>query len=230
MAKHIKRPGTLQIIGESLITAGIILLLYVVWQLFINDPVVSNNQQHLSKQYANEQTQVMKQFADQTKNLKQGKVFAKLYVPRFGKDYERVIGQGTFQKITLNVVGVGHYLSSEWPGQTGNFAVAAHRTSHGAPFSNIDKLTAGDKVWVETNDNWFTYEYRQTKIVDPSDVGVIQNVPVGLSNANKSGYYMTMTSCHPKWSNRQRIVVWLELVNTQPKGLGKPQDLIEAQK
>jgi sortase A len=228
--KPTKRTTFLQWFGEILITLGVILMLYVVWQLFVNDPVVSQSQQQKSKEYSIVEQKNPKEFVKMKSNLKQGAVFAKLYVPRFAKDYERLIGQGTFQKITLNVVGIGHYVSTEWPGKPGNFALAAHRTSHGAPFSKIDELKAGDKVWVETNDNWFTYEYRQTAIVEPSDLSVLSDLPPGLINATRGKSFLTMTSCHPKWSNKQRIVVWFELVNTQARDQGKPFDLLEAQR
>jgi len=228
--KHVTQPSSLQWLGEILITLGAIMLLYVFWQITINDPVVGDRLQKKSVEYSNTETQQAKEFVPIKANLRQGAVFAKIYVPRFGKDYERLIGQGTLQKVTLNVVGVGHYISTEWPGEEGNFAVAAHRTSHGAPFSKIDTLQSGDKVWVETNDSWFTYEYRQTAIVDPTEISVLSNTPEKFKYAVPGGHYMTMTSCHPKWSNRQRIVVWLELVNAQSKDLGKPLDLIAAQK
>ena len=68
-------------------------------------------------------------------------------------------------------------------------------------------------TYIETNDGWFTYTYRQTAIVEPTAVEVIEKVPVGLDGSHAGGYYMTMTSCHPKWSNKQRIIVWLELTN-----------------
>ena len=225
-----KSANFLQVLGEMLITAGLVLLLYVVWQVCVNDPIQNNSQQKLSTEYSTQSEIEKKNFVEMRPNLKQGAVFAKIYVPRFGKNYERLIGQGTFQKTTLNVIGVGHYVSSEWPGEAGNFALAAHRTSHGAPFANIDTLKAGDKVWIETNDQWFTYEYRQTAIVDPTQVGVINNVPEGFLNAREGGHYLTMTSCHPKWSNKQRIVVWMALVQTSDKSQGKPVALIEAQK
>jgi sortase A len=228
--KKEKQTSYLQWFGEILITLGAILMLYVVWQLFVNDPVVSQSQQQQAKEYSIVEQKNSKEFVKMRTNLKQGAVFAKIYVPRFAKDYERLIGQGTFQKVTLNVVGVGHYVSSDWPGEAGNFAVAAHRTSHGAPFADIDRLKAGDKVWVKTNDSWFTYEYRQTKIVKPSEIGVIDDLPKGLTGAIAGGKYMTMTSCHPKWTNQQRIIVWLELVKTDPKSVGKPFELLEAQR
>ena len=228
--KHASSPNVLQWIGEILITLGVVVLLYVFWQLVINDSVVSDRFQKKAVEYSSIESPRAKPFVAMEPNLRQGAVFAKLYVPKFSKDYERLIGQGTFQKVTLNVVGVGHYVSTEWPGEEGNFAVAAHRTSHGAPFSKIDTLQNGDKVWVETNENWFTYEYRQTEIVDPSEVSVLDDTPAKFKTAVPGGHYMTMTSCHPKWTNRQRIVVWLELVATQSKYLGKPAELVEAQK
>jgi sortase A len=212
------------VIGEIFITAGLVLLLYVGWQVFINDPVVSQQQQTQSNKVPTGLSGE-NQFSQISTHLKQGKVFGKLFIPRFANDYQRLIGQGTFQKVTLNKIGPGHYLNSQWPGEAGNFAVAAHRTSHGAPFNKIDTLQQGDRVYVETNDGWFTYEYRQTAIVDPSDISVISPVPKGLVDAKPGGKYMTMTSCHPKWSNKQRIVVWLELVDQRLRDQGMPPDL-----
>lgn len=212
MARHRRSLDFIGVLGELLITAGVLILLYVVWQLGVNDPVVSTVQQQQAQQVPIS-TPAVKQFEDPKKNLKQGKVFGKIYIPRFSSDYVRLIGQGTFQKVTLNKIGVGHYVSSQWPGQEGNFAVAAHRTSHGAPFNKIDTLRTGDNVYIETNEGWFTYTYRQTAIVEPTAVEVIEKVPVGMDGAHAGGYYMTMTSCHPKWSNKQRIIVWLELTN-----------------
>jgi len=228
-----KRVGTaritwISVAGELLITVGVILLMYVGWQVFVNDPIVGSQQQVQAERFK-PSTPTKPEFSKISNKLTQGKVFGKLYIPRFEKNYVRLIGQGTFQAVTLNKIGPGHYLSSQWPGEVGNFAVAAHRTSHGAPFNKIDTLQTGDKVFVETNDTWFTYEYRQTAIVDPTAVGVIAKVPEGMLGAVKGGKYMTMTSCHPKWSNKERIIVWLELVDEQPHTSGVPAALRTAQ-
>ena len=228
-----KRVGTpritwVSVLGELLITTGVFLLMYVGWQVFVNDPIIGSQQQ-LQAEHFKPSAPSKPEFQEISNKLAQGKVFGKLYVPRFDNKYVRLIGQGTFQNVTLNKIGPGHYLSSQWPGEVGNFAVAAHRTSHGAPFNKIDTLQAGDKVYVETNDAWFTYEYRQTAIVDPTEIGVISRVPKGMSDAHTGGKYMTMTSCHPKWSNKQRIIVWLELINEQPHTAGMPSDLRKAQ-
>lgn len=238
MSKHVgpARPKPLQIVGELLITAGTILMLFVAWQVFINDPLVGARQQKEAAQYQSDtneavgETEVIEEtvtFDEPSKTLKQGKVFGKMYIPRFGNDYVRLLGQGTMQKITLNTVGVGHYLRTQWPGEVGNFAVAAHRTSHGAPFSDVDKLRDGDRIYVETNKSWFTYQYRQTKIVKPTEVGVINKIPQGMTGAVAGGKYLTLTSCHPKWSNDERIIVWLEQVEERPRQSGMPFALKE---
>jgi sortase A len=233
MSKHVglPKPKLLQIIGELLITAGALLLLFVGWQVFVNDPLVGARQQNEASQYQSEEevlTEETIQFENPGNKLAQGKVFGKIYIPRFGNDYVRLIGQGTTQKVTLNKIGVGHYLRTQWPGEVGNFAVAAHRTSHGAPFSEIDKLRDGDRIYVETNESWLTYQYRQTKIVKPTDVGVIDKVPEGMDAAQPGGKYLTLTSCHPKWSNDERIIVWLEQIEERPRTSGMPLALKEA--
>lgn len=230
MGKRIGTPRItwISLTGEILITLGMILLLYVGWQVFVSDPVFAKQQQYQAERFVPSTTTLKPEFSKISDKLAQGKVFGKIYVPRFKNDYVRLIGQGTFQAVTLNKIGPGHYLSSQWPGQEGNFAIAAHRTSHGAPFNKIDTLKVGDKVYVETNDSWFTYEYRETAIVEPTRVGVIAKVPQGMTGAHKGGKYMTMTSCHPKWSNKQRIVVWLELVDSQPHSAGIPTELGKA--
>jgi sortase A len=224
------KPTFLSVTGELLITAGTILMLFVVWQVYINDPVESAKQEVTAKTYVEPTQTPEKPFVPITKNMKQGKVFGKLFIPRFGKTYERLIGQGTFQAVTLNKIGPGHYINTQWPGEEGNFAVAAHRTSHGAPFNKIDTLKDGDLIFVQTNDSWFTYKYLQTKIVEPTAIGVISKVPKGLDGAKAGGKYMTLTSCHPKWSNNQRIIVWLELIDQQSTDEGKPMELMLLQR
>lgn len=233
MTKHKAnlRITPLSVIGESLITAGVVMLLFVLWQMFLNDPVVSTKQQTTAQEYYTaEKVEEKPVFRTMTDKMPQGKVFGRIYVPRFDKDYVRLLAQGTLQRITLNDIGVGHYLKSEWAGEVGNFALAAHRNSHGAAFDKIDKLTNGDRVYIETKNKWFTYEYRQTVIVAPTEIGVIAPVPKGMNGAHEGGKYLTLTSCHPKWSaNQQRIIVWLELVEESNATDGVPQDLKLAQ-
>lgn len=104
--------------------------------------------------------------------------------------------------------GPGHYRSTPLPGQPGNVAIAGHRTTHGAPFHDLDLLVPGDEIVVETLDGTFTYlvegfehatgSMLGHRIVDPSQVEVI---------ADQGDNRLTLTACHPKYSARERIIV-----------------------
>ena len=157
-----------------------------------------------------------KAYKDANSSLRTGDVFAKVYIPRLGDDWVRLIGEGIKWEPVLNKIGVGHYPYTQFPGEVGNFAVAAHRGGFGGSFKNIHRISLGDHVYVQTNAGWFDYEYRQTKIVLPEEVGVIKPIPEGLIGAVAGGKYMTLTSCEPIFVNTHRIIVWLELVGNSP--------------
>jgi sortase A len=102
--------------------------------------------------------------------------------------------------------GPGHYPRSPLPGQAGNAAIAGHRTTYGAPFADLDQLRPGDEVGITTVQGHFTYEVRETQIVRASAIEVLEPDHWGFPNA------LTLTACHPRFSARQRIVVGAELV------------------
>jgi sortase A len=108
------------------------------------------------------------------------------------------------------------------PGEPGNVAVAGHRVGKGSPFLDLDQLRPGDPIVVETADAWYEYgvlgdpqsgDLSVTvdgvpgrQIVDPSAIGVIAPVP-GQPEAAPGGSYLTLTTCHPKFSAAQRLIV-----------------------
>ena len=94
--------------------------------------------------------------------------------------------------------GPGYYVSTALPGTGGNFAIAGHRTTYGAPFKNLDKLEAGDNIYFQTNTNQYTYTVSEVKIVDPSETYLLSSF---------GDDRITLTTCHPKFSARQRLVV-----------------------
>ncbi|MFM6980835.1 MAG: class E sortase [Micrococcales bacterium] len=227
----IKLDKVLHITGELLITAGVLLGLFAFWQVYISDSMVGQDQTSIAENYQpapdatqNVSAEPSKTLVDVSAVSKEGENFAKLYIPRFSKHWERIIGEGTRWAV-LNTVGVGHYSKSQMPGEVGNFAVAGHRGGFGGSFKNVDHLQAGDKVWVETNDGWYVYKYLQTKIVLPTDVSVISKVPGFLDAAKKGGKYFTMTSCEPIFVNTHRIIAWFELEAAFPLDFGMPQEL-----
>ena len=219
--KRVGRPlvrGLRLVIGFVLVVSGLALVGNSLYGLFVEDNILAGEQQDVASQYKDVQDAngYTKQFVDADTSLKTGDVFAKIYIPRLGDDWVRLIGEGIVWEPVLNKIGVGHYPKTQLPGQAGNFAVAAHRGGFGGSFRNIHRITTGDHVYVQTNSGWFNYEYRQTKIVLPKEVGVIKPIPEGLDTAVAGGKYMTLTSCDPVFVNTHRIIVWLELVGNNP--------------
>ncbi len=98
--------------------------------------------------------------------------------------------------------GPGHWPGTAMPGEIGNVVVAGHRTSHGAPFRNLDQLVPGDVVEFDTGGGVVTYTVTGTQIVTPDAVWIVN--PTDTPTA-------TLFACHPPGSTRQRIVVNLEL-------------------
>ncbi len=114
--------------------------------------------------------------------------------------------------------GVGHYPYTPLPGHTGNVAIAGHRTTHGQPFFDLDKLAPGDEIKVETLEGTFTYTVTGSKIVAPTDFTVLFGDPARSE--------LTLTTCHPKYTQRQRLVVSavLDEARSQPSGYSLAYD------
>ena len=102
--------------------------------------------------------------------------------------------------------------------------VSGHRTTHGAPFFNTDKLTAGDAIIVETKDTWYVYRVTGEDVVDPSDIGVVLPVP-GRPGERPTQKLLTFTTCDPKYSASHRRIVHGVLAQTEPKSQGEPAAL-----
>ncbi len=100
--------------------------------------------------------------------------------------------------------GAGHMPWTPLPGQPGNAVIAGHRTTYGAPFRDLDLLEIGDVIEVETALGVHTYAVREVLIVRPTDVWVTKPRP---------GSWLTLTTCNPKFSARERLVVFAELIS-----------------
>jgi sortase A len=90
------------------------------------------------------------------------------------------------------------------PGQPGNAVVSGHRTTYGRPFFDLDQLAVGDRIEVETAIGTHVYHVREMVTVLPSDVWVTEPRPGG---------WLTLTTCNPKFSARERLIVWAEMVS-----------------
>jgi len=208
--------------GELLVTAGFVVLLFVVYEVYVTDLLNDRQQDQLSEE-------IQQQWADQPPAAPGaplaeqvapgvGEPLAVLHVPRLGEDWSRVVLEGTAEDELSQ--GPGHYVGTALPGQPGNLALAGHRVGKGSPFLDADRLLPGDPIVVETADAWYVYrvlgdaatgDYAADpsgvpgqQIVAPSDVSVIAPTPGGTEATQA---YLTLTTCHPKYSARQRLIV-----------------------
>ena len=138
-----------------------------------------------------------------------GEAFGVITIPRFGSDFEAPLLEGT-DTDTLTQ-GVGHYAGTAVPCAVGNFSLAGHRTTYGRPFYDIDQLQPGDEIVIETLSGSCVYQVDSHKIVDPSAVSVLAPVP-NRPGLKPNAPWLTMTACHPKYSDVERYVVFAKLV------------------
>jgi sortase A len=99
--------------------------------------------------------------------------------------------------------GAGHYPNTPLPGEDGNVAIAGHRTTYGKPFANLDRLHVGEEIVLETPIGRHVYKItREPFVVSNTDFTVIAQTP---------GKTLTLTTCHPKGSARQRLIIRAEI-------------------
>ncbi|WP_105566737.1 class E sortase [Microbacterium halophytorum] len=244
-----RRPRTtvLGVIGELFITAGVVLLLFVAWQLWIGDMIygAERNEQGaaLSQEWAEQAEQEPTEPSDEPDPIAEGDIpadwepphmdvpvdgerFGVMRVPRWGDDYVMPMAGGITKPITLDPIGIGHYSDTEMPGEVGNFALAGHRTTFGKPFNQIAELQVGDAIVVETQDGWYTYRFRTLEYVTPDQTDVLLDVPQ-KPDVPAGGRYITLTACSPMYSLAERIVAYGVLESFQERADGEPDSLTE---
>jgi sortase A len=210
------------IVGELLITAGVIVLLFVAYQLvwtnFLADRVATQKADQLEESWE-ENGPEGPEFELPISN---GDAFAVLRIPGISGAERVPIVQG----VTLDDLarGVGHYPDTALPGEVGNFSVAGHRATNGEPFAFLDQLHEGDPIVVETGSTWYTYEVTREYIVQPTQVGVISPVP-NQPEAEPTRKLLTLTTCNPRWASYERLIFHARLVDESPKGDGRPSAL-----
>jgi sortase A len=232
-------------LGQLLITLGLVILLFVVYELYGTGLYTKAQQDKLEKQLAQDwlttphgsvPTDISK---TAPKDVPIGSGIAVLRIPRFGDNWHIVVVEGTGYEDLKK--GPGHYPGTALPGQVGNFAVAGHRTTYEHPFNAIDTIRSGDAIVLETRTMWFTYrvhdiaagkgypEVPYQEIVDPSDVAVSYPVPDQPDPGKKPSLkLLTFTSCNPKYSAAQRIVVHAQLAQKLHKGPGVVPPALES--
>ena len=194
--------------GKTLISVGVLLLLFVVYQLWGTGLTHDRAQRDLRAKFA--QQLAGPAAADPAPSpqtpttttlpppLVEGEPAASIAIPKIGLDEIVVEGVGVEELKK----GVGHYPDTKMPGESGNAALAGHRTTYGAPFNRLDDLVAGDVINVTTRRGSFKYTVTEKKYVTPEDVWVLDDTPDNR---------LTLTTCHPKYSAEQRLIIFAAL-------------------
>ncbi|HEY7485680.1 MAG TPA: class E sortase [Streptosporangiaceae bacterium] len=197
-------------IGELCITAGLILLLFVAYELWGTGQYTQKEQDRLGQE-------LNRDWNDghvTTERVRLGHGIALIRIPRLGKGYHYVVIEGV--SIADLRKGPGHYPGTAMPGQVGNFVVSGHRTTYQAPFNGIDKLRDGDTILIDTRTKQYVYKVTTKKIVMPSEVDVTAAVPFH-PKTRPTQRLITLTTCHPKYSAARRLIVFGQLVDALPR-------------
>ena len=234
--------------GQTLITVGLVLLLFCVYELKVTNLVTARAQEQLADDLQDTWAAPVPvsatpapvpsstataplptpvpSAAPTVTPVELGSGFAVLRIPRLGdwNDRPPVVVEGVSTADLKK--GPGHIPGTALPGQVGNVVLSGHRTTYGAPFERFDELQPGDAVVLETRDSWFTYTVTGTRIVRPTAIEVTYPVP-GQPGAIPTEQLLTMTTCHPRFSARQRMVVSARLTATDAKSAGTPAALAE---
>ena len=194
-------------VGRVCITVGVLILLFVVYQLWGTGIRTAQAQNELEDDFAATLEEVQSTPSTTTTTLPgepetvppipavpEGEATARIQIPAIGVD--KIVVEGV--SLADLKKGPGHYPETPLPGQEGNAAIAGHRTTYGAPFHRLDELEPGDEVIVTTVQGEFTYLVAETHIISPTQVEVLED---------KGDNRLTLSACHPKYSARERIIV-----------------------
>ncbi len=214
-----------RIVGELFITLGVVMLLFVTYQLWWTN-VLAGQETNQAKERIED---TWARGEDEPDAFEPGEGFAIMHIPKL--DVVVPIAEGIDKTKVLDKGMVGHYaegtLKTAMPSdEQGNFAVAGHRNTHGEPFRYINRLKPGDPIVVETRNAYYTYEMASIlPQTSPSNVSVIGPVPKG-SGFTEPGRYITLTTCTPEFTSTYRMIVWGRLLEERPRSKGKPEALV----
>lgn len=219
--------GTL---GELLLTAGAVVLLFVVYTLWGTGIQTAAAQDDLREQLSlgvgqpgDDQTETAQaEEPAPLDELETGDAYGVIRIPRFGDDWEWVMVQGVGDEDLKN--GPGHYPGTADPGELGNVVVGAHRSGYGEPFAQIDKLHTGDMLEVETADGTFVYRLDSAPNGDPdgnkiaaTDTWIVDPVPGQARDAEPTEQRITLFTCWPRWGDSHRIYATGVLVGEEAR-------------
>lgn len=220
-------------IGWLLVVSGAIVLLYVVYLLWFTNLETDRAQRDLAEAFSLEVPgrtvdpgdDPAIEPTDPDAPIDLGTAYAALW---FERDGQRIVHDDVLyvvEGVSLDVLraGPGHYPDSDRPGGAGNFAIAGHRTTYGSPFWSLDGLADGDTIHVvDREGREWVYAYREQRVVAPTAVWVVDPDPLETGRPT-----ITLTTCHPRGSARQRLIAWGELIGDPLESTAGGQQLDE---
>jgi sortase A len=211
-------------VGVSLIVAGLGVLAYVAWQFYGTNIVAHQKQQKIVDQTVKAwDSEGGAGASGEATGVQLHGASALIKIPRFGKNYVMPVQEGVSERVLAE--GFGHFKESADAGRVGNYAVAAHRVTHGEPLRDMPKLRPGDEIVVETKKATYTYELDtdpRKLIVTFADVWVIDKLPKnpggGVEPAQRPGQRLiTLTTCAELFHTDNRMIAFGHLVDTTPR-------------
>jgi sortase A len=204
---------TVRGLGEVLISLGVVVLLYAVYEVYGVSEEINNEQETLS-------SDLDTIWAEEPEGEEEGEA-----VPELGDAFARMWAPDIRAESWTLVEGTepsdieyapGRYLDGAYPGEQGNFTLAGHNVP--AIFQKIRDLQPGDKVVIETKENFYVYEVQEHEVVNETQVDITGPVPNDPGAVpGEEDFWLTLFTCHPLWDNYERYVVYSQLVETIPR-------------
>lgn len=225
------------LVGELLLTLGVLLALFLVWQLWWTTVTARQDADAvLAEVRAGFPPAAATAPALRTDDppvpepVAHGEVVGVLTVPRWeGLTRNAMpVVEGTTPDL-LDRAMAGRYAGTQQLGEVGNVALAGHRRTWGDSFRHVDRLVPGDPVVVETASTWYVYEVTSHEIVEPSESSVLAPVPrqPGVAPTER---LLTLTTCHSRtlgeFGNDQRWITYATFVGWLDRAEGTPEPVL----
>lgn len=213
-------------VGGGLILAGLGLLGYVGWQYWGTNWVSQRAQERIVDDVRDDWAASGTAEAQTLSAVRvpEGEVSALVRIPRFGDDYVVPVLEGTSQEVLS--AGYGHFDDAVGPGEVGNYALAAHRVTHGEPLRDMPQLRVGDEVVIETREATYTYElttggdalevpFTETWVVDQLPDNPDAGEPEPAQEPGQK--LLTLTTCAEIFHTDNRLIAFGVLVEREPR-------------
>lgn len=236
----------IRVVGELFITLGVVVFLFVFYELWFTGIYTQHAQSQLNRQLQSEWAAPLPSPTTSptpvasasptasgvpvapatapaiTPIALPGDAIGIIRIPRLGANYGYAVVEGVSTDDLKK--GPGHYPGTANPGGVGNFVISGHRTTYLAPFNGLGDMVIGDAIVIETRDTYYTYRVTKTASVLPTDVDVVLPVP-GQPRARPTQALITLTTCNPKYSASHRLIISGLLESALPKSAGLPPAL-----